>query len=245
MAISPNNILEMHDVLEDWFSETDDPISPPGVKDIKLLESAAARPFQTVDQKDAYETIFDKSAALFHSLINNHCFHNGNKRIALVSAQVLLAEEGYWLEHPSDDEMFEFARSAAAHELTESRDDELGHISAWFRENSRKTIKGEHPLKYGELKENLRRFGFEVDPPEGHLLNVYKDNDVVERISKQGIKGFRPYHTDYIAGLRKRLKLTPEFGVDSAKFYGHKGVANTASQFIELRIEVMSRLAKT
>jgi death-on-curing protein len=246
MSLSADDIVEMHDVLEDWFSESPDPISPPGVKDMKLVESAVARPYQTVDKKDAYETTFDKGAALFHSLINNHAFHNGNKRVALVSAQVLLAEDGYWLERPSDDEMFEFARAAAAHELTEDRDSEVKHISDWFEKNSRKAIKGEHPLKYGELKENLKRFGFEIDPPDkGNLLNIYKDGIAVERVNKQGMKGFRPYHTDYIAGLRKRLDLTPEHGVDSAKFYGNKGTSNTASQFIELRINVMNKLAKT
>lgn len=212
---------------------------------MKLVESAAARPYQTVDQADAYGDIFEKAAALFHSLVNNHAFHNGNKRIALVAAQSLLAEEGYWLEHPSDNEMFEFARAAAAHELTENRADEIAHIAEWFKANSRKAIKGEHPLKYGELKERLKQFEYEIDPPEGQILQIYKDGKPVERIIKQGIKGFRPYHTDYIANLRKRLNLTPEYGIDSAKFYGHKGTANTASQFIELRIEVMRRLAKT
>jgi death on curing protein len=115
----------------------------------------------------------------------------------------------------------------------------------WFRSNCRKAIKGEHPLKYTELRQNLRRFGFEIDEPKSNLLNVYKDNEVVARVSKQGTQGFRPYHTDYIAGLRKRLGLTSEHGVDSALFYGQKGIGNTASQFIELRIEVIRRLAKT
>lgn len=163
----------------------------------------------------------------------------------LWSAQVLLAEDNYWLEHPSDNEMLEFTRQAAAHEITDDRHDEIAHIAEWLKSNSRKTVKGEHPLRYGELKQILKKFGMEIDPPDaGNLLNVYKDGKVLERISKQGIQGFRPYHTDYIAGLRKRLNLTPEHGVDSAKFYGQKGTANTASQFIELRIDVMRRLAK-
>jgi death-on-curing protein len=243
--LSAKEVEDLHEVLEDWFAQSEDPISPPGVKSKELLESAAARPGQTVGQKDAYPSIYDKAAALFHSLINNHAFHNGNKRVALVSAQVLLAQEGLWLEHPSDEEMYEFARAAAAHELTASRDDEVGFISEWLQKNSRKAIKGEHPLKYGELKDRLKEFGFEIDPPDGDLLNIYKDGRIIERVKKQGIKGFRPYHTDYIAGLRKRLNLTPEQGVDSLKFYGIKGSANTASQFIEIRLEVMNKLAKT
>lgn len=84
-----------------------------------------------------------------------------------------------------------------------------------------------------------------MSDPVGDLINVYKDGRLVERVIKQGIQGFRPYHTDYIWNLRKRLGLTPENGVDSVKFYGGKGVVDVASQFIELRIEVIRKLAKT
>lgn len=84
-----------------------------------------------------------------------------------------------------------------------------------------------------------------MDGPDSEFIQIYKDGRPVERIIKQGIKGCRPYHTDYIWGIRKRLGLTPENGIDSARFYDHKGLTDMASQFIELRIEVMRRLAKT
>lgn len=242
--LTVNEVIEIHGILTDWFEASEDPILPPGVKSIELLESAIGRPTQTVDGKDAYPSAFEKAAALFHSLANNHAFHNGNKRIALVSTQAFLAQGSQWLDYSSDEEMFEFTRKTAAHELTDDRTDEFPYIVEWLKANCRKAIKGEHPLKYGELKDRLAEFGFTIDPPDRELLWVYKGGERVERINKQGINGFRPYHTDYIAGLRKRLDLTPEHGVDSAKFYGHKGVANNASLFIELRIEVMRRLAK-
>lgn len=246
MTLAVHDIEVIHDILVEWFANTEDPISPPGVRDKALLESAAARPHQTVGQKPAYADEFEKAAALFHSLINNHPFHNGNKRVALVSVQVVLAEDGYWLEEATDEEMYEFARQAASHELTEKREDEIKAISEWLRNASRKTLKGEHPLKFGALRQNLKKFGYEIDEPgAGNLLNVYKDGKIVERISKQGIQGFRPYHTDYISGLRKRLGLIPENGVDSARFYGQKGLSEVASDFIDLRTEVMKKLAKT
>ena len=244
MTVSANQVVQIHELLTEHFAGTDDPVSPPGVRDRALLESAAARPQQTVGGVDAYPLPFDKAAALFHSIINNHPFHNGNKRTALVSAHVELDRYGYWLNYSTDDEMFEFTRQAAAHELTADRNDELKLIREWLEVNSRKTVRGEHPMKFGALRESLRKFGFDMDEPQGEFINVYKNGAVVERIIKQGIHGFRPYHTDYIAGLRKRLGLTRESGVDSAKFYGGKGVKYIASQVIDLRIEVMRRLAK-
>ncbi len=243
--IEAADLIEIHEILTDWFAASEDPVSPPGVKNIELLQSAAARPYQTVGGKDAYPDLFTKAGALFHSIINNHAFHNGNKRVALTAAQVLLSQENYWIDHSSDEEMFEFTRKSAAHELTSRREDELSFISEWFSANSRRIIKGEHPMKFGELKQALSRFGFVLGDPQGEFAEITKDGVQVERIKQQGIRGFRPYHTDYISGLRKRLRLTPEDGIDSGMFYGHKGVSDAASTFIELRIEVMRRLAKT
>ena len=243
--VEAGTIIGIHEILVAWFGLSDDPISPSGVKDRGLVESAAARPFQSVGGSPAYDTIFDQAAALFHSLINNHAFYNGNKRVALVSAQVLLDQNGLWLDRPTDDELFEFTRRAAAHELTENRVDELRYISEWFENQTRKASKGERPLKYGALKDALERFGFEIDPPDGTYLNIYKGGIFIERIKKEGIQGFRPYHTDYISGLRKRLGLIAELGVDSGRFYGEKGAFDVATDFIDLRIEVMRRLAKT
>jgi death-on-curing protein len=244
MSLSLSAVVQIHELLTEHFALTNDPVSPPGVRDQNLLESAVARPQQSVGGHDAYPSPFDKAAALFHSIINNHPFHNGNKRTALVSAHVALDQYGYWLNYSSDDEMFEFTRQAAAHELTENRDDEMKLITEWFHANSRKTVRGEHPMQFGALRQNLRKFGFEMDEPQGEFVNIYKNGVIVEKIIKQGIQGFRPYHTDYISGLRKRLGLTPANGIDSAKFYGGKGVRYIASQVIDLRIEVMRRLAK-
>ena len=245
MRLETVEVVEIHELLTERFANTVDPISPPGPRDMALLESAAARPYQSAGGKVAFETPFDKAAALFHSIINNHPFHNGNKRTALVCAQVLLDDDGYWLEACTDGEMYEFTRRVAAHQITELRGDDVPIISGWLESNSRKVQRGEHPLKFHALKHILKQFGFEMDEPEGELINVYQDGTVVERIIKQGIQGFRPYHTDYIWGLRKRLGLTPENGVDSLKFYGGKGVRYIASQFIDLRLEVIQRLAKT
>ena len=172
--LTVKDLTDIHEILVDWFAASEDPISPPGIRDLNLLESAAGRPDQTVDGKDAYNGAFEKAAALFHSLVNNHAFHNGNKRIALAAGQAALAQESQWLDYCSDQEMLEFALRAAAHEITPNRSDEVSYIAEWFAANSRKIEKGEHPLKYGELKQILDRFGYSIDAPDGEFLGVYK-----------------------------------------------------------------------
>lgn len=71
------------------------PREPIGLKDRGLLNSSLQRMNHTVFGADAYPTVFEKAAALFHSLINNHCFLNANKRTAFATLQLFLGRNGY------------------------------------------------------------------------------------------------------------------------------------------------------
>lgn len=61
------------------------------VRDIALLEAAAQRPEASAFGADAYPALHEKIAALFHSLVRNHPFTDGNKRTATLAA-LLMAE---------------------------------------------------------------------------------------------------------------------------------------------------------
>jgi death-on-curing family protein len=63
-------------------------------RDRALLESAAARPFQTAFGVEIHPGLFAKGAALFHSLITNHPFGDGNKRTAVTALQLFLISNG-------------------------------------------------------------------------------------------------------------------------------------------------------
>ena len=64
-----------------------------GVLDMGLLESALARP-----RSGYYISLAEQAGALLHSLVNNHCFVDGNKRIAFALAAVFLRMNGYALK---------------------------------------------------------------------------------------------------------------------------------------------------
>ncbi|HXS61909.1 MAG TPA: type II toxin-antitoxin system death-on-curing family toxin [Streptosporangiaceae bacterium] len=55
----------------------------PKVRDLGLLEAAAARPAATAFGEDAYLGLNEKAAALLHSLARNQALVDGNKRLAL------------------------------------------------------------------------------------------------------------------------------------------------------------------
>ena len=62
----------------------------PGIRDAGALESALHRP-----QTGYYDTIIDKAAALLESLIQNHPFVDGNKRVAFAVVDVFLRINGH------------------------------------------------------------------------------------------------------------------------------------------------------
>ncbi|OMF25619.1 death-on-curing family protein [Paenibacillus sp. FSL H8-0548] len=65
-----------------------------GVKDSGLLESAVLRPQSSAFGDDAYPSVFEKAAALFESLGQNHPFHNANKRTAFTALLIFLRYNG-------------------------------------------------------------------------------------------------------------------------------------------------------
>ncbi|MEV5915748.1 type II toxin-antitoxin system death-on-curing family toxin [Streptomyces chartreusis] len=79
----------------------------PAVRDWGLLQSAVARPQSTVFGEDAHPTLWEKAAALLHSLASNHALVDGNKRTAWASAVVFLDINGHPLLEPLDEDAAE------------------------------------------------------------------------------------------------------------------------------------------
>ncbi|MDG4794160.1 Fic family protein [Micromonospora sp. WMMD1082] len=63
-----------------------------GVRDAGLIESAVARPRTSLFGEDAYPDLWAKAAALLHSLVNNHPFLDGNKRIGWIATVAFLLQ---------------------------------------------------------------------------------------------------------------------------------------------------------
>ena len=89
-----------------------------GVRDIGLLEAAAARPRATAFGQDAYPSLHEKAAALVHSVVTNHALVDGNKRLGLASAIAFLGING-WRLTLSEDEAYDLIIAIASGELTE------------------------------------------------------------------------------------------------------------------------------
>jgi death-on-curing protein len=60
------------------------------VRDVSLLDSAAARPRSSAFGEDAYPSLELKAAALLHSVARHHALADGNKRLAWLATVVFL-----------------------------------------------------------------------------------------------------------------------------------------------------------
>ena len=76
----------------------------PGVRDANALDSAVAQPRMTFGGMDLYDTIVSEASASGHSLICNHPFVDGNKRVGHASMEVMLLLNGYEIVATIDDQ---------------------------------------------------------------------------------------------------------------------------------------------
>lgn len=244
--ISIDDAILVHNYLADYYEKSDDPISPRGIKNQGLFESAINRPFMTAGFKDAYPTTLDKAAALFHGVISNHCFHNGNKRTALLLTMCFLDLNGIWLDKCTDEELFEFTRKVAAHEITDKRENEINSIRNFLKKNSRKILTSDKQLSYFELDRLLDLAGFEIKIIENYG-EIYRKSDdkFFTKIIIKGKSGTENYDAPYIKKLRKKLGLTATNGWDRIRFYQNGyGLTNKIGELLKLRGQVMDWLAK-
>jgi len=97
--------------LEDLLALVRDLHAGP-VRDLGLLEAAAARPRASLFGEDAYPTLALKGAALLHSLGRNHALVDGNKRIGWLACLVFLDINGVEIDI-TDDQAFALVMDVA------------------------------------------------------------------------------------------------------------------------------------
>jgi len=75
-----------------------------GILSIEALESAVAQPHATFGGNDLYPGIMEKAASLGFSLVMNHPFIDGNKRIGHYAMETFLMLNGYEIDASLDEQ---------------------------------------------------------------------------------------------------------------------------------------------
>ncbi len=101
-----------------------------GLRDLGMLESALGQPRQTFGGEDLYPSLTSKAAALGFSLIMNHPFIDGNKRVGHAATETVLMLNGFELAAEIDDAEAEILAVAAGQR---TRDE----FQAWIEKHVR------------------------------------------------------------------------------------------------------------
>ena len=99
-----------------------------GVRDEALLDSALENAFSGFGDKEFYPTKEEKGARLGYSLISNHAFVDGNKRIGIYAMLSFLEMNGIRI-HCTDDEIVQIALATADGRM------EYEEMLRWVREH--------------------------------------------------------------------------------------------------------------
>jgi death-on-curing protein len=121
LFLSLDEVLAIHQRVIEAFGGGD------GIRDLGLLESALYRP-----QSGYYEELPSMAAALFESLLMNHPFVDGKKRVAFFATDVFLRLNGWVLDVDAED-----AYSLLT-ELLRKGECDLEHLSPWIRDSMTK-----------------------------------------------------------------------------------------------------------
>ncbi len=246
--LTASEIEAIHNALEVDFLNSSDPISPPGIREPGLLSSAAHRPMTEYEGHKKYPTVEMAGAALFHSLILNHAFHNGNKRTALVALLAFLDENGFVLTC-DETALFRKTLRVAQHGIVQINADRLSdrevlEIARWLRSNIRTIQRGDYPMKWHKLKARLREFSCTWCPAPGvgNRLNIERviirqsflklRNRKITLKSQVAWSGDKTeVDRDTIHKIRKNLQLDDFHDVDSTEFYRGENVDRFIIQY--------------
>jgi len=257
VPLSTEEVCQIHDALTEDFVASGDPIEPPGVRDENLLHSAVSRPETAMGGVKKYSTVEAYAAALLHSLVHNHPFHNGNKRTALVTMLVFLDRNNILLTC-SEQALFKHVLLVAQHGLVPSvasqrADREVIVIAEWICANSRPIQRGERNLRWRELRKILGQQGCTMGTPlPGNKIKIERTITSPGRLRiprTRKLKVTAGYRNDgsevdvnQINYIRRELHLDEEHGYDGEYFYGKGRQAPDA--FIGQYRTLLKRLAR-
>lgn len=124
IRFSQEKVLLLHQLL---IQETG---GSPELRDVNLLDSALESVFQTFGGQELYPTKGEKGARLGFTLISNHAFVDGNKRIGMYVMLTFLEVNGIHLQY-TDEEMVHVGLSVAAGTM------KYAEMLAWVKEHQR------------------------------------------------------------------------------------------------------------
>ena len=208
------------------------------------LASAVFRQFTGGGGIYKYNKVHEVGANLFYGIAMSHAFENGNKRTALVSLLVFLDKNKTFVVNAGEDDLYELARSVAAHEIpiedsaARTADAEILAVGKWIQEHIRQILLGDSKMEFKELREVLEALGCTFETPEKNYVKIKNSQGGTYRTGYP--RANFEIAVSEIKRIRKGLKLDELHGVDSTGFYSLEGKVD---DFVNRYRNLMKRLA--
>jgi death on curing protein len=125
--LTPGDVYDMHrDIIAETGGED-------GVLDLKALDSTLNKPKNLYCYEENGITLYDLAACYAYGLVKNHCFVDGNKRVALLATYMFLEIHGIELVASQDDAASLFLGLAESFETQEVARE---RVKNWIQKNS-------------------------------------------------------------------------------------------------------------
>jgi death-on-curing family protein len=256
--LSCESVLGIHRILVNDYAKTTNPILPPGCRGSHLLASALYRPQTSNGGELKYPTVEMAAASLLYALVNDHPFHNGNKRTALVAMVCFLDLHDMTLTC-NGDSLFKLASQVAMHRFScldggRDADYETFSIANWISENSRQIERDSHPVPFWKLKQRLMELGCVIDDSRGgrgkiNISRIVFEGGTAKKKNKNKLHAQMTYYGEgreadrsTIKDIRHKLQLDEQHNIDARTFYFGKEIL--AEDFITKYKKTLDRLAK-
>ena len=110
IRLTQEKVLLLHEII------TEETGGSPSMRDASLLNSALESAFATFGGAELYPTREEKAARIGFSLISNHAFVDGNKRIGMYVLLIFLEINGITIR-PTNEEVARVGLALAAGEM--------------------------------------------------------------------------------------------------------------------------------
>lgn len=236
--LSCEDVLDAHYLICNHFLKLGEGIAGFGPKDIGLLSSAVSRQLASAGGAFVYTDFWDVASSLIFGLINDHPFHDGNKRTAFLSSVFFMMEHGY-VPSVEITQVEDFTVEIADYKRANGRHMTVSEIAPKFKTMFRKQDnRMSYLVTFNELQQLLNSHGCSIGNPSGNYINVYSGET---RVSQIGFPGWsKEVSRNAISTVRKSTGLLPENGIDAQVFF--KG-ADPLSKLIGAYEEPLKRLA--
>jgi death-on-curing protein len=256
-TVGIKDVLRAHFMLAEYFAREGEGLGGIGPKNLNLLHSALYRQVAEFKGKPKWSDRIDVCASLMYGLIQNHPFHDANKRTAFLTALLHLQKIG---RTPTVDgqEFEDFTVAIADHNLEKhpyydrtsgaKEDRDVATISKFLRRNSREIDLRHSRITYKRLKAILAPHGLTLAHPQHNRIDLMRikdgagmDLDSPKRLARIGFHSWTiQVSPKDINIVRSAAHMELTDGYDSQSFF--HGV-ETPLQLIQKYRDPLERLA--